>query len=128
MILSSVNATINSKTKPRRDPHHLLLEGKFLAEKNITYTIYKMDREGTFVKESRNKAKRTFSIKCNVGDRYIVRFEDKKHNVKFLMMDITKSGKFTIDVDFSIPYDAVLKFTAVGYRLTRLVSNPVANN
>jgi len=123
MCAMLVALTLPAKTK--KDPYHLILEGKFLAEKNINCTVYRMDKRGVFVKESRLKARKYFSFTCDVGGKYIIRFEDKKHNTKFLMVDVTKTGYFTIDVDFSKSYDAILKFTKVGYRIEPLDNNPV---
>lgn len=110
-----------------RDPHHLILEGEFLHKKNINYTVYKMNSEGTFISEYRTKARKYYSITCDVGSKYLIRFQDKDQNVKFLMLNVTKSGTFTIDVDFCRSYDAVLTFTKNGYAITPLPDKLLAS-
>lgn len=110
-----------------RDPHHLILEGEFLHKKNINYTVYKMNHEGTFVSEYRSKARKYYSIACDLGAKYLIRFQDKNQNVKFLMIDVTQTGTFIIDVDFCKEYDAVLKLTKNGYSLTPLTNKPIAS-
>lgn len=124
-------ATLNSSPKPEtkmKDPFHLIVEGKFLNQKNITYTVYKMDSRGIFVKESRTKGKRYFSITCDVQCKYIIRFEDRNRNVKFLMVDAAKGGYFNVDVDFSRKHDAILQLTKVGYSLIPLTANLMVKN
>lgn len=116
--------SVQGKTK---DPYHLILEGEFLHQKNVNYTVYKMNNEGTFVSEYRSKARKYYSITCDVGAKYLIRFQDKNQNVKFLMLDVTQSGTFTIDVDFCKEYDAVLRLTKNGYSLTPLTSKPLAS-
>lgn len=114
----------NVVTKPSKDPFHLILEGKFLNEKNINCTVYVLDEsKGTFVSELRTKFKRYYSFSFNVGSKYIVRFEDKNQNVKFLMVDVTKSGYFMTDVDFARKYDAKLYVTKIGYTLLPLTDS-----
>lgn len=122
ILLECLIASSNNNPKTR-DPFHLIVEGKFLAEKNVHYTVYKLNSKGVFVSESHNKGKKYYSVMCDVGSKYLIRFQDKKHNVKFLMLDVTRHGTFTVDVDFSRSYDAVLQFTKNGYSITPLTNS-----
>ena len=124
MVLSTVAIAGKNKVK---DPYHLILEGQFLAEKNVVYTIYKMDSEGTFKSIEHRKAKRYYSITCDVGEKYLIRFQDKKQNVKFLMVEASKSGYFGANVDFNKSYDAVVKYTKNGYSITLLTNSGLAS-
>lgn len=125
LCVADLNAG-NMVTKPVvKDPYHLIVEGQFLAEKHIQYTVYKKDARGIFVSEFRDKAKKYFYVSCDKGSEYIVRFQDKHGNVKFLMIDATKEGYFQVDVDFAKPYDAKIYLTKVGYALTPLTNSAI---
>lgn len=113
----------NLVTKPMKDPYHLTVEGKFLNEKHIVCTIYMMDQRGVFVRDLRMKCKKYYSFVFDIGRKYIVRFEDKNSNVKFLMVDVTRNGYFIADVDFSKKYDAKLYVTKNGYTLMPLTAS-----
>lgn len=122
-VMCLVTTTTEAKTK---DPYHLLVQGEFLSQKHISYTVYKYDvKKDKFVSESRTKARKYFLIHCDRGCKYIVRFQDKKGNTKFLMIDATREGEFVVDVDFRKPYDALLKHTKNGYSLTPLTNSTV---
>lgn len=122
MLVSMVYSGTNPSIKSVKDKFHFVVEGSFLNQKNVNYTVYQMDREGTFVSIDHVKAKKHFSVVLDVSSKYIIRFEDKKHNVKFLIVDASQSGHFTVDVDFSKPHDAILKMTKIGYAITPLKS------
>jgi hypothetical protein len=117
----------NSVTKPRvKDPYHLEIAGEFVAQRNINYTVFKYNKDSeTFVKEERGKARKYFHFTCNRGCKYIIRFQDKSGNVKFLMVDATREGYFEVDVDFRKSYDAQIKYTKNGYSLVVLTSSGV---
>lgn len=126
MLLAALVCTFTataSETKSK-DPYHLVVQGEFLSKKNISYTVYKYDvKEDKFMSELRTKARKYFLISCDRGCKYIVRFQDKNGNTKFLMIDATREGSFLVDVDFSKPYDASLKYTKNGYSLTPLTNS-----
>ena len=123
MLVSIVYSTNNSNLPTlKKDKYHLIVEGSFLYQKNVNYTVYEMNREGTFVSTDHVKARKYFSLVLEVSKKYIIRFEDKGHNVKFLIIDASESGTFEVDVDFSKPHDAILKMTKVGYAVTPLKS------
>lgn len=105
--------------KPK-DPFHLIVEGSFLSSKNIHYTVYKETKQGTFVSIEHTKAHKYYHIECNTGDKYLVRFQNKKGNVKFLMIDASTYGYFQADVDWSKSYDGLIKKEKVGYCLVAL--------
>jgi len=133
MLICMVACSLSLTAKTKKDPYHFIVEGVFLSEKNISYTVFKMDnRTGDFVSESHSKGRKYFSVTCDVGFKYIVRFQDKAGDVKFLMLDVTRNGYFTVDVDFEKPWDGLLKYTVTGYHLTRinngLKDNPLATN
>lgn len=110
------------------DPYHLVIEGEFLSQKHIQCTVYKMGKTGTFVSESHNKFRKYYSLTCDLGGKYLIRFTDKNQNTKFLMIDVIKGGYTVVDVDFSKSYDAMLKFNLQkrGYIVAPLIDNPVA--
>lgn len=114
----------NSVTKPTvKDPYHLIVEGEFIAQKNIHYTVYKLDaKSGLYKSEYRNKTRRYFYLECDRGARYLVRFQDKKGNIKFLMIEATREGYFGVNVDFNKSYDAVITYSKNGYMLTALTN------
>lgn len=125
-VLCVVSTVVKSNTNPMKDPYHLTVEGKFLAEKKVAYTVYKQDSRGVFVSESRGKSRNYYSFLCDVGCKYIISFRDRHGNTKFLMIDVTKPGYFGVDVDFSKKNDAQLKYNKHGYYIYPLTDNPVA--
>lgn len=124
LIVLGITA-LQAKTK---DPYHLILEGEFLNQKHVDYTVFMMNDEGTFISEFRDKGRKNFYILCDVGNKYIIRFQDKNRNVKFLLVDASRSGYFAVNVDFSKPYDAVIKDTKSGYSLTPIVDTKIKAN
>ncbi|TXG80304.1 MAG: hypothetical protein E6R13_08230 [Spirochaetes bacterium] len=81
-----------------KDPYHLIVEGEFLHKKNISYTVFQEDQKGNFVSIEHVKARKYYHVECNTGHRYIIRFQNKKGNVKFLMIDAVQRGYFIADV------------------------------
>lgn len=127
-ILVSV-ATSNASSKTcRNNPYILLVQGRFLGEKNVQYTIYKMNKKGVFVNEIRTKGRKFYNIECQRGCKYIIRFQSKKGDVKFLMVDATNSGYFGVNVDFTKPYDAKITYTKNGYSLIHLTDSNIKTN
>lgn len=116
VMLVSV-ASLTGKTK---DPYHFIVEGTFIADKHIAYTIFKMEKDGDLVAVEHVKGRKYYFVECNVGDRYVVRFQNKKGNVKFLMIDASTYGYFQADIDWTQPYDGWIKKDKAKYRLTRI--------
>lgn len=119
-ILCAVDLSAgNTVTKPKvKDPYHLEVEGQILSDKNIHFTVYKMNEDGVFRVEERGKIRKYYHLMCDRGSKYILRFENKKGDVKFLMVDATKAGYFGVNVDFSRPYDAKIYYAKNGYDLS----------
>jgi hypothetical protein len=129
LVLATVLCVVSTVSKSEvkyKDPYHFIVEGQFLAKKNVHYTVYKQDKSGAFVSESRNKSRKYYSVTLDVGCKYIIRFQDKEGNVKFLMVDASKPGYYGINVDFTRSFDAQLRVTKVGYAVIPLTDNPIA--
>lgn len=101
-----------------KEPKHLIVEGEFLNDKNVNYTIFQSADDGKFVAVEHVKARKYFLVECNIGYKYIVRFQNKKGDVKFLMIDAAQKGYFMVDVDWQKPYDGKITFEKTGYALT----------
>jgi len=123
MIAILVSVATSHAKPTHKDRYHLIVEGSFLGQRNISCTVYKMDQNGTFYSEERTKVRKHFQLRCKRGEKYIVRFQDKKGNTKFLMIDASKAGYFGVNVDFTRGYDAVIKYTKNGYSLTPLTAS-----
>lgn len=127
LMLATVLCVVSSAAKsnpPAKDPYHLVVEGEFLAQKHVQYTVYKLDaKTGVFISESHNKGRKYFHIMCDRGSKYIIRFQDRKGNVKFLMVEATREGYYGVNVDFNKPYDAMVKYTKNGYDVMLLTSS-----
>ena len=119
IVLSTVVLAGKNKV---RDPYHFVVEGSFIATKNVSYTIFKENKEGTFVCIERTKARKVYRVECNTGGRYLVRFQNKKGDVKFLMIDASTYGYFQADVDWRKPYDGLIKKEKIGYCLVTLTN------
>lgn len=133
VLLCAVDLSAGNTVTKSKDKFHLIVEGAFLNEKNVQYTIFKEDlRTGTFKSESRAKSRKYYYLSCDVGCRYIVRFENKKGDVKFLMIDASNAGYFGVNVDFSRSYDARIQYTKNGYDILPLTNSglkpDIANN
>lgn len=119
LVIIALLCSIDLSASKNKDPYHLIVEGAFLNHKHIQYTVYRMnEKTGVFESELRTSARKYFQVACDVGTKYIVRFQDKTGNVKFLMINATRSDYFIVDVDFGKPYDAVIKDTKNGYSVT----------
>ena len=116
VILMSV-ITLTGKAK---DPYHCVVEGSYLADKNIQYTIFKMDKNGDLIAIEHVKSRKHYFVECNVGDKYLVRFQNKQGDVKFLMINASKHGYFQANIDWSVPTDGMIKVEKTGYKLTRI--------
>lgn len=122
VCVTNLNAG-NNVTKPKyKDPYHLEVEGQILSGKNIHFTVYRMAKDGIFKVEERGKVKKFYHYMCDRGSKYIFRFENKKGDVKFLMVDATDAGYFGVNVDFSKPYDGKIYPTKNGYDLLVLTN------
>lgn len=120
MIVMLVGMTsLQSKGK---DADYFIVEGSFLVSKNVYYTVYQQNSEGTFVSVEHTKAHKSYHIKCDAGYKYMVRFQNKKGDVKFLLIDASTTGYFRADVDWSKPYDGLIKKYKIGYCLTALTN------
>jgi len=111
--------TLQAKVK---DPQNFIVEGSFIADKNITYTVFKMDKAGDLIAIEHVKGRKHYFVECNVGEKYVVRFQNKNGDVKFLMIHATTKGYFQADIDWTIPYDGMIKEEEIGYTLTRLTN------
>ena len=116
LLLVVLSTAVIAKSK---DPFHLIVEGAFLADKNVKYTVYKMNTKGDFVAIERAKAKRYYRIECSTGSKYIVRFQNRKGDVKFLMIDAVEYGYCGANVDWSNPYDGKITLEKNGYSLAQ---------
>jgi len=115
MIIVLGAMSFTTKTK---NPFHLIVEGVFLADKNIKYTVYQMNASGDFVAIYRAKARKYYHIECSTGSKYIVRFQNRKGDVKFLMIDAVEYGYCGANVDWRKPYDGKISLEKNGYSLT----------
>ena len=114
-----------------RDPYHFIVQGSFISDKNIKYTIFKMEKDGALVAIEHVKGRKYYFVECNVGEKYVVKFQNKKGNVKFLMIDASANGYFQADLDWTQPYDGWIKREKAKYKLTRICNaskDPVQTN
>jgi hypothetical protein len=123
-IMCIMLMSVMTLTGKNRDRYHFIVEGEFLADKNISYTIFQQDQTGKFVAIEHVKSRKYFLVECNTGHKYIVRFQNKKGDVKFLMIDAVERGYFMVDVDWSKPYDGKITLEKTGYALTPFTNIP----
>jgi len=120
LILIVLSATVLAG-KPK-DRYHFIVEGEFLSQKNINYTIFEENKDGKFVAVDHVKAKKYYFVECKVGKKYIVRFQNKEGDVKFLMIDAAKYGYYQVDVDWNNPHDAKITLEKIGYAVTPILN------
>jgi hypothetical protein len=119
IVLSMVSLAGKAK-----DRYHFIVEGEFLSQKNVSYTIFEESKDGAFVAIEHVKARKYYFVECKVGKKYIVRFQNKQGDVKFLMIDAAKHGYFQVDVDWSKPYDGKITLEKIGYAVTPFLNIP----
>ena len=119
-IVTIMLIMLSVTTLTAKDPYHFIVQGSFIADKNIKYTIFKMEKDGALVAIEHVKGRKYYFVECNVGDKYVVRFQNKKGNVKFLMIDASANGYFQADLDWTQPYDGWIKREKAKYKLTRI--------
>lgn len=118
ILLMSLVLLVTSLVGKEKEPKFLQLKGSFLNETNITYVIYKLDAEkNTYVKEKIAVGKNSFTAKCEKDHKYLIEFETATHEIKFLVVHVTITGTFYIDVDFSDDHSARLEFNKNRYKL-----------
>jgi hypothetical protein len=130
-IVTIMLIMLSVTTLTAKDPYHFIVQGSFIADKNIKYTIFKMKKDGALVAIEHVKGRKYYFVECNVGDKYVVRFQNKKGNVKFLMIDASANGYFQADLDWTQPYDGWIKREKAKYKLTRICNaakDPVQTN
>jgi hypothetical protein len=130
-IVTIMLIMLSVTTLTAKDPYHFIVQGSFIADKNIKYTIFKMEKDGALVAIEHVKGRKYYFVECNVGDKYVVRFQNKKGNVKFLMIDASANGYFQADLDWTQPYDGWIKREKAKYKLTRICNaakDPVQTN
>jgi hypothetical protein len=130
-IVTIMLIMLSVTTLTAKDPYHFIVQGSFIADKNIKYTIFKMEKNGALVAIEHVKGRKYYFVECNVGDKYVVRFQNKKGNVKFLMIDASANGYFQADLDWTQPYDGWIKREKAKYKLTRICNaakDPVQTN
>ncbi len=121
VLLMSLVLLVTSLVGKEKEPKFLQLKGSFLNETNITYVIYKLDAEkNSYVKEKIAVGKNSFTAKCEKDHKYLIEFETATHDIKFLVVNVTITGKFYIDVDFSDEQSAKLEFNKNRYKLTAI--------
>jgi len=122
MLIALVSVmTLQGKTKDR---WHFIVEGEFLAEKKISYTVFQQNDKGVFVAIDHAKARKYYHLEFNTGHKYVIRFQNKKGDVKFLMVDAVERGYFIADVDWRKPYDGKITLEKIGYCLTPFTNMP----
>jgi hypothetical protein len=77
------------------------VEGKFLHQKNITYTLYELQSNGTYKRLETNKGRKSYALRLHTNTTYVIKFVDKSLTVKFLELRIEKPTDMLIDVDFN---------------------------
>lgn len=116
VLMLAVMFTVASQAKTK----DLIIEGSFLHLYRASYTVFKLDSTGNFVKQRTETNQREFYIKCDIGSKYVVQFVNHEGIVKFLVINATEPGNFVMDVDFSKEVHAVLNYARVGYQLRTL--------
>lgn len=110
MVSVSSVANNNQKENHNEKDDILVIEGKFAAEKNVTYTIFQIQDDGNLEQLSSEKGTRYFSCKLEVGNKYIIQFTSKENVTKELTVDVTDSGFFQVIVDFKRSDSAKLEY------------------
>lgn len=77
------------------------VEGKFLHQKNITYTLYELQSNGTYKRLETNKGRKSYALRLHTNTTYVIKFVDKSLTVKFLELRIEKPTDIIVDVDFN---------------------------
>ena len=72
----------------------------------------------TAIRKDEHKVLNTDLNYIEKDNKYLIEFETAAHEVKFLVVNVTITGKFYIDVDFSHNQSARLEFNKNRYKLT----------
>ena len=118
VVLSLMLMSIVANSAVKNDRFHLVLEGKFISEKNVTYELYKMDEQNKIIQECSLKGKKYFSVQVDVGARYVMKFTSESGLVKYLNIEVQTNGYLAIDIDFNNDNSATLVYNKhYGYDL-----------
>lgn len=127
-IMMLVSIVGQSMEKVKRDPYHLILEGRFLSEKGVKYELYKVEGIDYSVKELSSSGNKYFSVQIDVGAKYVMKFTSKSGKVKYLNIEVQSPGYLAIDVDFSNDSSANLVYNKSkknGYDLRKIQEDEI---
>lgn len=107
MLVLSTQATNRDN-----DNEILTVEGKFMAQKNVKYTVFEYQEDGTLLEVFSGKGNQYFAVTLTTGNHYVVNFVSLNNEVKSLFIDADESGTFQLIVDFTKPNAGVLKYNS----------------
>lgn len=107
MLVLSTEATNRDN-----DNEILTVEGKFMAQKNVSYKVFEYQEDGSLKEVFSGKGNQYFAVTLTTGNRYLVKFTSLNNEVKSLFIDADESGTFQLIVDFTKPNAGVLKYNS----------------
>lgn len=114
MLISMVALSTNTV---RKDKDHLILEGRFIAEKQVSYEVFEVGNDQILTLQSSNTGKYEYSIRVNVDKNYLVKFSAASGQVKYLSITVQKYGYVIVDIDFRTKQSANLTYGRWYYTL-----------
>lgn len=115
-LMCTALTSIIFANEPANTSNTFEIKGFFLYRSNVTYTVYEITKCDT-VEVITDKKFREYSVKLEVGKRYLICFA-KKDFVKYLYVTANHTGEMELDVDFRNKHSGCLTYDKVRNQYT----------
>ena len=106
-------------------PRIIMVEGNFLHDKNIKFTLYQVDSLGKYIELESSEAKKTYYVKCYTKTKYVLKFESK-NKVKYMEFEIKIHKNVQVDVDFNTDDNIHMEYSGNGLIIKKLNPTEIA--
>ncbi len=103
--------------------------GRYEGKQQISYELYNVDQDNTVKLHDTGKDLWFFMISMPINYNYIVKFTSKDGQSKYLSLNPTKGGEFSLNVNFKRKNSAKLTYDPLynTYQLVPVEETPLIN-
>jgi hypothetical protein len=124
MLILTCISVLSMYSKPRV----ITVEGNFLHQKHVSYTLYELEDNGAYKELVSSHGRKMYSVKCNTKTTYLIKFVDKTQTIKYLELRIDRAKDIVIDIDFSTNQSIKLLYDKKGLKITDMSNDALALN
>lgn len=120
-LMAIMMATVIGTAGTTPGGKHLTIQGKFISQTNVQYDVYIINSDSSLDAQATGKAFKFFDVQLQLNERYLIKFTSKT-DVKYLCVETSVPGTFTVDVNFREEGSAEMRYTYGSYYVV-----PVSN-